>query len=396
MYCPSPISLVCVCEQVRSIFRMRQFWPRPLSPSDSALTFPGCIEMAPKRKGLMALAGAKRKAASTFGSKLTAAQKKQQQQFEDATEGRNNAINAKARMDINTILDAHPDKTVHFLYLLQAELSMAPKRAESEDDPSFINQTTTLSKVPQSWLLQFLPTLEPTLDDELFSNAYDLDHSIAHRAACLAFCVGADFRMKVLKYRPIFKRYMRARYAEFGNRLKHFLSDWSPAGNNGKYPWHLRCVYSLQPVWNGMATDHKYTDLKHISGLMAKLPDGFGPEWVLADNWLEEQASLTNEDGSQTLKCWQYFKAMPGFILNRTIDIQATGQEIADAIASLQNRSERLPAIKLEREFELASKKARVTPAAKGAASSCVSAPPPPPPAGDGKKRGELPAPMPA
>lgn len=157
----------------------------------------------PKRKGILKMAAAaKKKASAKFGSTLTAAQKKQQQHFEDATEERNQAIISKARIDIDKILDEHPDKTVHFLYLMQSELSVAPKRADTEDDPSFINQTTTLSKVPQTWLLHFLPTLEPLLDEVLFSSACDLNHSIAHRAASFAFCVGPVFRMKVLKYTP--------------------------------------------------------------------------------------------------------------------------------------------------------------------------------------------------
>lgn len=149
-------------------------------------------------------------------------------------------------------------------------------------------------------------------------------------------------------------------------------------------------VCSLHPVWDGASGTHVYSHLKHINGLMAQLP------WIrlgldLKDNWLEDQASLTNEDGSQTLKCWQYFKGMDGFLLNRNVDIKAIDAGQVEVVASLRNRSERLPAIKLEREFEVASKKLNTTPATPTTARTAEAIAAPPPPADDGRRHGEVP-----
>lgn len=205
--------------------------------------------MAP-RKGLLAVKkpGAKpKRQAQVFGSKLRAADRKKQGSFENKAEERNDAMIGKARMDINKLLDEHPDRTVHFLFMVQPELSIVPKKGLDEEDPWFINQTTTLAKVPQTWLVSYLPTVESDLGEEQFAVAYDMDHTIAHKAACLAFNVNLDFRMKVMKYKPIFRRYMGQRYIEHNRRLRDFLKYWSPEVNDGKYPWHKHGVYQLLP-----------------------------------------------------------------------------------------------------------------------------------------------------
>lgn len=302
-----------------------------------------------------------------------------------------------ARIRINQILDEHPQHVLSFMFYLETEISMAPRRCGSDatEDPWFINQTTIIAKVPQSWLLEFLPILETNIDRDELTKCYEEDHSIVHKFLYAACGVQPSFRMRTLKFKPVFRRVMKELYLKNGEVLKHFQISEN-MNDMGKFEWSVGGLFKLEPLWDGETPDHQYTKLVHILGQEVELTaDKYGTEWVIDSNWSLCDALLVNHSLGESKKCVKFFGSD---LLGETVEaslLQANNEEMDEATSSLEGRDKNLPPIKLEKEFEHTPKKGKgknITTPSKSPSgvqvvtvspSSKAAAPPPPLSAGD-------------